>query len=333
MRRRSFIKSITITTGGILSFGACSAEVTKSGTVRFGISSDIHNDVMHDGEFRLRKYLSTAERENIDFLIDLGDFCNPDEKNKNFLKMWKTSTFQKYHVLGNHDLDYATKDEYVEYVGMENRYYSFDVKDFHFIVLDPNNLCVDGKYIPYGNANFYRDSKQRAHVDPEQLAWLKSDLNKTNKRCIVFSHQSFENPRACQNRDVVRDIFEEANKKAGFTKVVAAFSGHDHTDYVKEINGIHYIQINSMSYQWVGEKYKCPERFPDEINKKYPSLQKTVVYQDPLFAFVTLDDGKLTIDGVDSKFIEPGPEEVGITSGEIHGVPLEPRISDEQITL
>ena len=45
--------------------------------------------------------------------------------------------------------DKYSKEEFVAGFGMPGRYYSFDKGDFHFIVLDGNNLFDEGKYIPY----------------------------------------------------------------------------------------------------------------------------------------------------------------------------------------
>ena len=99
---------------------------------------------------------------------------------------------------------------------MPGRYYSFDKGDFHFIVLDGNNLFDEGKYIPYNKANYYVDSRKRAFMDPEQMEWLKKDLAATTKRCILFSHQSID--RAMNNGYDVRDILEAENKRAGLQK-------------------------------------------------------------------------------------------------------------------
>ena len=164
-------------------------------------------------------------------------------------------------------------------------------------------------------------------VDPEQMEWLKKDLQATDKRCIIFSHQSFE--CSSENREDIRKIFEEENRRAGYKKVAVAFSGHDHTNYMKEINGIAYIQINSASNQWVGEKYACPERFSDEINQKRPALKYTLPYKDALYGIVTLTDKGMDLKGVKSEFIVPGPEELGITD---RSQPLVPWIEDLQLT-
>jgi len=57
----------------------------KSGTVKngegsvvFGVFTDLHMDIMHDSLFRLRTFLNAAERCNVDFIVNLGDFSYPD---------------------------------------------------------------------------------------------------------------------------------------------------------------------------------------------------------------------------------------------------------------
>ncbi len=307
-----------------LGFTACQKE-TKP--VTFAVVSDLHQDIAHDAEERLSTFLRAANDNQVDFIIELGDFCMPKEENKPFLKRWQDYAGEKYMLLGNHDMDNCSKEEVMQFIGMNNRYYSFDKGDFHFIVLDPNNIYDGEKYIPYENGNYFGYGEKVSYVDPEQVEWLKKDLQSTDKRCIIFSHQSFE--CSSQNREEIRKIFEDENLRAGYKKVAVAFSGHDHTNYMKEINGIAYIQINSASNQWVGEKYACPERFSDEINQKRPALKYTLPYKDALYGIVTLTGDGMQLKGVKSEFIAPGPEELGITD---RPQPLVPWIEDLQLT-
>lgn len=307
-----------------LGFAACQKE-TKP--VTFAVVSDLHQDIAHDAEERLGTFLRAANDNQVDFIIELGDFCMPKEENKPFLKRWQDYAGEKYMLLGNHDMDNCSKEEVMQFIGMNNRYYSFDKGDFHFIVLDPNNIYDGEKYIPYENGNYFGYGEKVSYVDPEQVEWLKKDLQATDKRCIIFSHQSFE--CSSQNREEIRKIFEDENLRAGYKKVAVAFSGHDHTNYMKEINGIAYIQINSASNQWVGEKYACPERFSDEINQKRPALKYTLPYKDTLYGVVTLTGDGMQLKGVKSEFIAPGPEELGITD---RPQPLVPWIEDLQLT-
>lgn len=307
-----------------LGFAACQKEMKP---VTFAVVSDLHQDIAHDAEERLSTFLRAANDNQVDFIIELGDFCMPKEENKPFLKRWQDYAGEKYMLLGNHDMDNCSKEEVMQFIGMNNRYYSFDKGDFHFIVLDPNNIYDGEKYIPYENGNYFGYGEKVSYVDPEQVEWLKKDLQATDKRCIIFSHQSFE--CSSQNREEIRKIFEDENLHAGYKKVAVAFSGHDHTNYMKEINGIAYIQINSASNQWVGEKYACPERFSDEINQKRPALKYTLPYKDALYGVVTLTGDGMQLKGVKSEFIAPGPEELGITD---RPQPLVPWIEDLQLT-
>lgn len=303
---------------------------TRKKNVRFGIITDIHNDIMHDGESRLDVFLKASEEEEVDFIIQLGDFCMVKESNKKFVELWNSSKIEKHHALGNHDMDNCTKEEFMQFVGMSQRYYSFEKGDYKFIILDPNNIYSDDKYTHYANGNYYIDLKKRAHVDPEQLEWLKKELNNSDKQCILFSHQSLE--RCVQNRAEIQQILENTNKTSGYNKVIAAFSGHDHTSYKKEINGINYIQINSSSNQWVGNEYACKERFSDEINEKHPSLKFTIPYKDSLYALVEVNKRRIAIDGVKSEFIAPTPEDLNIPI-DIHDLPLIAEIKDMNIPL
>lgn len=102
--------------------------------------------------------------------------------------LWNSFAGGKHHVIGNHDMDRYTYEEYTQGMDMSGRYYSFDQGDFHFIVLDGNNLFDGKEYTHYAKANYYVDAKKRAYIDPEQMEWLKQDLAATDKRCVLFSH-------------------------------------------------------------------------------------------------------------------------------------------------
>lgn len=329
MKRRKFISSCMLS---IIAATAASKGVNpfvdeiQRKRLKFGVIADLHHDIAYDAAERLKTFLKEAEKNKVDFIIELGDFCFPKEENIPFRKLWDDFPGEKYHVLGNHDMEICSKEVYMDFVGgMPDRYYSFDKGGFHFVVLDPNNLYTDGKYVPYNCGNFYVDRKEREHMDPEQLEWLKEDLASTNKRCIVFSHESFD--LVVQNGEVVREIFEAENKRCGYNKIPIAISGHSHSNYTKEINGITYIQINSASYKWAGGKYACPQRFSEDINKKRPNLKYTLPYEDPLFAFITLDGKGLKMKGRTSRFIPPTPEEMGVRK-DLYPCPVVPWIKD-----
>jgi hypothetical protein len=302
MSRRSFLKSICALAIVFVVVGlqsGCGLIRTEE-SVRFGICADVHKDVIHDADRRLGLFIGEMNRRDVDFIVQLGDFCQPIEKNKGFLEIWDSFKGAGYHVLGNHEMDGGfTREQTVKFLQSGGKYYSFDMKGYHFVVLDGNDRHE-------GAAGGYP-----RYIGPEQAAWLKKDLSETEKQTFVFSHQSIENPGGIENGAEIRRIFEEANSEAGFRKVAASFSGHHHTDFHKEIGGVHYIQINSMSYQWVGGNYRYA-RFSEEVEKSYPWVSYTVPYKEPLYAVVTVSgEGVLEIEGTKTEYIRPSPEELG----------------------
>lgn len=273
--------------------------ITKMNTVKIGFITDIHHGFCADGLERLEVFIKEASSRKLDFIIQGGDFCYATEEAQECMDLWNTYRGEKYHVLGNHDMDKVAKKEAMDFFGMENNYYSFDKGDFHFVVLDGNFIMKDGQYVDYGNANFYIDQKNRSLVNPEQIEWLKQDLEKTDKQTIIFSHQAFDeiwDGWSSPSRFAVRRVIDDANNRTDFQKVIACFCGHHHVDDHSYINKVHYFQMNSASYYYVGEGYG--------------SDGSKAMYQNSIFAFLTLDpSGQILIDGRESKFMHPTPTE------------------------
>jgi|WetSurMetagenome_2_1015567.scaffolds.fasta_scaffold01101_12 hypothetical protein len=285
----------------LFSAGLTGTQNDKGQPVRFGICADVHKDIMHDADIRLTEFIQEASKRKLDFIIELGDFCRPYDYNLDFLRIWNRFPGEKYHVIGNHETDGGfSKDQVIRFMNSPARYYSFDKKGFHFIVLDGNDL----------NPSPDKATGYPRYIGEEQRTWLINDLKSTKYPVILFSHQSLES-EGIENRQQIRNILESENVSAGFKKVVACFSGHHHTDYATFINGINYIQINSMSYSWVGEEYKTI-RYSKEIDSKYPWIKFTIPYMDPLYAFVEIYDKAIIIKGKKSKFVGPGPAELGM---------------------
>jgi len=277
------------------------ADNTAKHRIKFGICTDVHKDIMHDADTRITEFIQKGSRKDLDFIIQLGDFCRPYEYNLDFLKIWNSFPGEKYHVIGNHETDGGfSREQVIKYLNSPSKYYSFDKNGFHFIVLDGNDL----------NPSTDRAPGYSRYIGEEQKKWLINDLRSTSYPVIIFSHQSLEGD-GIENREEIRSIFEKENKSAGFKKIIACFSGHHHTDFAVDINGIIYIQINSISYSWVGEKYQIV-RYGKEIDEKYPWIKYTIPYKDPLYAFVRINSKAILIRGKKSSFVGPGPAEMGI---------------------
>lgn len=326
MKRITYSLTKVLVVASVLVFTSACAEQEKP--LKFAIASDFHAQDVPDGEERIASFIRAAKDEKVDFIIELGDFCRLDSASQVYLKLWDSFEGDKYHVIGNHDMDNYTPEEYVAGMKMPGRYYSFDKGDFHFIVLDGNNLYDGKKYTHYAKANYYVDPKMRAFVDPEQMAWLKQDLAATNKKCVLFSHQNIE--QFLNNGATVRQILEEENRRAGFKKVVLAFGGHNHSNYTKEINGITYMQINSASYVWIDKPSMTEKRYPKEVNDKYSLLKYSMTYTKALYAIVTLNSEGAIVKGTEAEFVPPTPKDLNMGDSIDH-YPLVSNIKDADI--
>ena len=302
MKRRQFIKQSALIGGAaILPWTPTFASKGRE-QLEVGLIADLHQDIMHDGEKRLEAFIQEAAEKNSDFIIQMGDFCIPRIENEGLMRIWTAFEKPSYHILGNHDTDLGySKKQVMEFWGLKERYYSFDAHGYHFVVLDGN----DENPKPWSGYHRF--------IGREQQEWLKSDLAKTKLSTFVFSHQTLENEvGGVANFKEIRQILESANKEAGESKVVASFSGHHHTDYMTNIHGIYYIQINSASYRWVGEKY-MRIRYSKEIDDKYHHIKRTIPYKDPLYTFLEIDPtGQLRLQARSTEFVGPGPKELGM---------------------
>lgn len=309
----------------LFSLGALNA--TGSEPVTFAIASDFHAPDVPGGLERVQAFVDNAKSRKVDFIIELGDFARLDSASAPYRDAWNSFGGYRYHVIGNHDCDRYDKDRYAGGMGMPAPYYSFDHGDYHFVVLDNNNWAdKEGNIHPYSHGNYY--GKSTDWMDAGQLEWLRRDLSSTDKKCILFSHESID--FRLKNGEEVRKVLEAENARAGRKKVVMAFSGHDHSNYYREINGIHYGQINSASYVWIGKDTRTERRFSKEINDRYGLMKNSMMYDRPLWAIVTLSDDGVKIEGVKGEFIPPTPEEIGITSN-VDSLPLIPSIEDFEV--
>ncbi len=285
----------------------------KTKPITFGVCSDIHHDIMHDAPIRLQTFVNVANKSKTDFNIQLGDFCLPKKENRILLDIWETLNSKGYHVLGNHDMDGGyKKNQVISYLSMPNGYYSFDKNNWHFVILDSNELeDTDNKEYPKEITNPLNPPKSGypRNIGEKQLTWLRKDLQATDFPVIIFSHHPIDS--SIKNSKQIMAILEEINIDAGWQKILACFNGHQHLDYEVNINGIWYIKINSMSNKWMGENY-ISQRYAKEIDEKFPTIKYTAPYKDPLYAIVTLKtDGSIQVKGTQSTWVGIPPEDMG----------------------
>ena len=304
--------------------------------VRFGIFADLHAPSIVYGEERLKEILDGCRKADVDFIIELGDFCNPDRKgvepyplrdkylNKDrIVKLFNDFEKPTYHVLGNHECDECDKEVVLKYYGMDKAYYSFDKGGFHFVVLDNNYYLYKGKEFCYDSGNYYIDgiNKNLAYLPKEQMDWLKNDLAKTKNPSIIFAHNWLNELDSYYKKEETKKNYEELMQimLAAPSKVYMCIYGHTHLDHIFRTNDIWQYTINSASGCWVGTSFDYSGRYNEEIEKVFESVKYTMVYKDALYAIIEMDEDGATVKGVKSEFIGPTPEELGVYTHKTEG--------------
>jgi predicted phosphodiesterase len=280
--RRDFLKASAATLAGMaiapLSCTQWTTSGQKRGIARLGIVTDSHYadaDTIGSRYYRhsldkMNECVELMNEKKVNFLIELGDFKdqnNPgvEQKTLTYLvaieKVFQNFKGPTYHVLGNHDMDSISKEQFLTNVkntsiDPSKSYYSFDFNGVHFVVLDAN-YKADGTDYDHGNFNW-----TDANIPPAELNWLKQDLTATRGPAIVFIHQLLDGtgPVYVNNAADIRQILEQSGK------VTAVFQGHHHEGSYSYIEGIHYYTLKAM-VEGPGQEnnsYAIVEILPDQ---------------------------------------------------------------------
>ncbi|MCY3615630.1 MAG: metallophosphoesterase [Bacteroidetes bacterium] len=270
--------------------------IAQTDSVCLGVIADLHHGLAPRAMERLETFMRAVAERKPDAILQLGDFNYGTEESDECLDLWNSFVGPGYHVLGNHDMDFVSKDAIVQKWGMPAPYYSFDFGPYHVVVLDRNNLKAEEGYTPYNEANFYVDASLRGYADDVQLAWLRDDLAKSSLPTLVFAHQGLGLPTSMPEASrAIEVVLEEHNSKVADNKVVACFCGHHHIDRYTRKNDIHYLWINSASYYWVGADYGS-----------------MAPYTSALYTFITFHpDGQMEIEACHTDWEDPSPADRG----------------------
>ena len=223
---------------------------------RFGIVADVHyadrppagTRFYRLGLSKLRAVVDLMNSQGVDFLVELGDFKDQDAKPGEASTLGYLHSIEEafqgfrgpiYHVLGNHDVDSITKEQFQAAVtntgiGRERTWYSFDRGGCHFVVLDAN---FKADMTPYSKGNF---DWQDTNISFEQLDWLSKDLLGASRPAVVCVHQRLDegtSEPSVANREAVRQALQESGK------VALVLQGHVHTGAYQRIEGIPYYTL------------------------------------------------------------------------------------------
>jgi predicted phosphodiesterase len=173
-----------------------------------------------------------AEVENLkpDFVMTVGDAIEGYTRDTltlnrewdEFLSIVKPLTMPIYFTPGNHDITYdIAQGPYENKIGKP--FYSFNVRKYHFIVLDVTRWS-SGEKLP-----------------PTELDWLISDLSshRDAAQTLVFFHKPYwYNTTSMGLPDSLHSLFKTYG-------VDAVFNGHLHCYFSVKIDGILYTAVGS----------------------------------------------------------------------------------------
>ena len=278
--------------------------------MKFGIFTDSHIDYIHDGLSRVEKFYGAVKKYEVDFCVQLGDFCSPYENKleikKSVLALVNSQQIRTYHVLGNHDMDNNSKSEVLEFVGQDRAYGSFDFGDVHFIYLDASYYRDGKNEISYNCGNYKSAADSDLPILPgAELEWLKKDLASAKYPSVIFSHQSLVESRAgIINAENFRNVIRSAQNG-----VLMCICGHEHVDRIEEKEGVIYYCLNSMSYYWAGSAY-THSPYGERIESEFPFLKYVFPYKEPIFAIVEITADEIKIIGAKTEIVGTKPAEV-----------------------
>jgi 3',5'-cyclic AMP phosphodiesterase CpdA len=229
--------------------------------MKFGVITDCQYADVDDSyliperHFRLAKEkLSEAvdffnEKDDLEFIVHLGDFIDHDIKNATVLNEI-TNRLKKplFHVLGNHDfyqewpetIKKNSRDELIKQLNMPGPYYYEYFENYKFIFLDTNEIGVieyeEGSAEYEYGINIIDKLKSQGkiyaqdwngNIGEEQQLWLEKELNDArdkNLSVILFAHhQLFP-----EHRDQV--LMPERITKFidDYSCIKAYLNGHNH---------------------------------------------------------------------------------------------------------
>lgn len=171
---------------------------------------------------------------------------------------------QFFHTIGNHDHDMCKDGDFntvIEYVkDIAPTYYSFNIGDVHYIVLD-DILCTNVG----GAASAKPERSYYSEVTDEQLKWLAKDLSFVSKTTpvIVTSHAPVYAKETVKNVNAVTTYYlnNSATLVSKFKGYKVDFvTGHTHVLYNvdKSSEGIYEHNAGAVCASWWWSGYLTP---------------------------------------------------------------------------
>ena len=195
---------------------------------------------------KIKEAMETFKASNVSLCICMGDLTDcPEGDTKEDAKR-NLSTIMGlinsygipfYLVVGNHDC-IALSPEDFKFENIDTPPYKIETEEYNFIVLDGNYRSNMERFDVAGVV--WDDS----NLPPFQVEYLKAELLKSTKPCIVLVHENLDPTvhyqHIIKNAQEVREIIAQSGK------VKMVIQGHYHEGNHIEIDGIPYHTVKGM---------------------------------------------------------------------------------------
>lgn len=196
---------------------------------------------------KIRDAMEVFASNNVDMVFCLGDITDHNEGStkEEIISCFKeaiwTMDFYKipfYLIPGNHDYLVMTAEDIERETGLKIPPYTVETQTYNFIALDANYRSNMARFDKAGVE--WTDS----NLPPHQVEYLKSELEKSTKPCIILVHEnldpSVDKMHIIKNADQIREIIKSSGK------VSLVIQGHYHKGNENVVDNIPYITIPAM---------------------------------------------------------------------------------------
>ena len=304
--------------------------------MKFLLFTDFHHApglFMGGDKKDLSLFQRLALKNQCDFIIHAGDFLHDYDLSAGIIKAYNEFCIPSYHCFGNHDTDFSGYEKMLEAYGLERGYYFFDCCGYRFIVYDANYLIDEnGGYVPFSFRNYVGVPNESIYVmPPEELDWLRRTIEGSENPCVLIGHESIERTAdGIRNRDEILKIINEANEKKRHS-VLMCINGHYHRNNITILDNVCYLDMNSVKFDWVDKSHRL---YPEELLSSIKYMKNSVVYNDPLYAIITLEGTTIKIEGTESDmFMGVRREDTGNPKYDRMGRAVIPRVQSAEFTL
>ncbi len=237
--------------------------------MKIALVSDIHNGKLiehrpgYEALKNIEKFIEVCRKESVDCIIELGDRVNNEDHQHDVIytaqvmSLFKDSGIPVISTIGNHDIHNIEKAEDLSIIGEASPYFHVDSCGFRLVVLDTADPIV-------GDCG--------GGMSSVQLDWLQELLETTSSDLpiLLFSHHPLidqnqdGNPffvnipgeyRIVENSERIDSILREFS-----SRILGAFNGHVHWNYLKYRYGIPFFSVASLTEAYPSFE-EAPGRF------------------------------------------------------------------------